>query len=100
MPAIQKVYEDNQARGLEVLAINTTYQDRESSATEFVQQFGLTFPIPLDRTGEVARFYQLRALPTTFFVDRKGVIQKVVLGGPMSEVTLQTAVEMLLEGIP
>jgi peroxiredoxin len=100
MPAIQRVYEANQERGLEVLAINMTYQDRESAANEFAQQYGLSFPIPLDRTGEVAKIYQLRALPTTFFIDREGFIQKVVLGGPMSEVTLQTAVEMLLEGTP
>ncbi len=98
MPAIQDVYERNRDRGLEVLAINTTYQDREKDAAAFVQEFNLTFPIPLDRTGEVARQYQLRALPSTFFVDRDGVIQKVVIGGPMSETTIQTAVEQILEG--
>jgi hypothetical protein len=57
----------------------------------------LTFPIPLDRTGTVSRQYQLRALPSTFFVDRAGVIRKVVIGGPMSEATIQTAVEEILE---
>ncbi len=97
MPAIQRVYEANRDRGLEVLAVNLTYQDGEREAADFAAEFGLTFPIPLDRTGTVARQYQLRALPTTFFVDREGVIQKVIIGGPMSEATIQTAVEEILE---
>ncbi len=97
MPAIQSVYEANRDRGLEVLAVNTTYQDSEQAAADFVAEYGLTFPIPLDRTGAVARQYQLRALPSTFFVDREGVIRKVIIGGPMSEATIQTAVEEILE---
>ncbi len=98
MPAIQDVYDRNKDRGLEVLAVNTTFQDREADAAAFAREFNLTFPIPLDRTGEVARQYQLRALPSTFFVDREGVIRKIVIGGPMSETTIQTAVEQILEG--
>jgi peroxiredoxin len=97
MPAIQAVYEKNRDRGLEVLAVNTTYQDSERDAQAFVQEYGLTFPVPMDRDGSVSRQYQLRALPSTFFVDRNGIIRKVVLGGPMSETTIQTAVEEILE---
>ncbi len=98
MPAIQSVYERNRDRGLEVLAVNTTFQDSERDAAAFVQQYSLTFPVPLDRTGSVSRQYQLRALPSTYFVDRDGVIRKVVIGGPMSETTIQTAVEEILKG--
>jgi peroxiredoxin len=100
MPALQEVYLANRDRGLEVLAVNTTYQDQESAAAAFVQDFNLTFPILMERTGDVARQYQLRAMPSTFFVDREGVIRKVIIGGPMSEVTLQTAVEELLQEAP
>jgi peroxiredoxin len=96
MPAIQAVYDRNRERGLEVLAINTTFQDREVDAAAFVQEYGLTFPIPLDRSGNVSKQYQLRALPSTYFIDRMGVIRRVVIGGPMSETTLQTAVEEIL----
>jgi peroxiredoxin len=98
MPAIQRVYEKTKGRGLEVLAVNTTYQDSEGAATEFIQELGLTFPVPLDRDGTVSQQYLLRALPSTFFVDRQGVIRKVIIGGPMSEATIQTAVEEILEG--
>ena len=98
MPAIQLVYEKTRERGLEVLAVNTTFQDSERAAADFIQELGLTFPVPLDRSGTVSRQYQLRALPSTFFVDREGIIRKVIIGGPMSEATIQTAVEEILEG--
>jgi peroxiredoxin len=100
MPAIQQVYEANRGRGLEVLAINMTYQDSETAAVEFAREHGLSFPILLDRRGAVGYRYQLRSLPTTFFVDRLGVIQQVILGGPMSEVTLQTTIESMLSEVP
>lgn len=100
MPALQRLYEDNHERGLEILAVNTTFQDSAGTAQAFVDELGLTFPVPLDRSGEVSRLYQLRALPSTFFIDRHGVIRQVVLGGPMSEATLQVAVEILLEEAP
>jgi len=97
MPAIQQVYEKAKGRGLAVLAVNTTFQDSERDAAAFIQELGLTFLVPLDRDGTVSRQYQLRALPSTFFVDREGVIRKVIIGGPMSEATIQTAVEEILE---
>jgi len=100
MPALQAAYEADNARGLEILAVNMTYQDREQDAQRFVQDFGLTFTIPLDRDGTVARQYQLRALPSTFFVGPDGVIRKVVIGGPMSEATIRSTVSELLEELP
>src|SRR3972149_5609247 len=92
MPAIEKVYRANKERGLEVLAVNSTVQDNEADAADFVQNFGLTFPIPLDRTVAVSARYQLRALPSTYFIDRGGLIRSVVIGGPMSEAVIQSKV--------
>jgi len=100
MPAIEKVYRANKDRGLEVLAVNSTFQDSEADAAAFVQDFGLTFPIPLDRLGAVSNRYLLRALPSTYFIDRLGIIRSVVIGGPMSEAVIQSKVEDLLEEAP
>jgi peroxiredoxin len=96
MPAIQSLYERYEQEGLIVLGVNMTAQDRVAAASTFVSEFGLTFPILLDESGLVANLYQMRALPTTFFIDRDGVIQNVVVGGPISEVTLRTMVVELL----
>ena len=97
MPALQSLYEEYQDQGLVVLAVNMTYQDSASAASAFAAEFGLSFPNMLDRTGLVGSLYRMRALPTTFFIDREGVIQEVVVGGPMSELTLQSMIIELLD---
>ncbi len=100
MPALQAAYEMDRDRGLEILAVDMTYQDREQDVRRFVQDFGLTFTVALDRDGTVARQYLLRALPSTFFVGPDGVIRKVVIGGPMSEATIRSTVRDMLEELP
>ena len=97
MPALQAAYEANRARGLEIIAVDTTWQDRAEDAADFAQEHGLSFPIGLDHSGSISRQYLLRALPSTFFIGPDGVIKKVVIGGPMSEATIRTAVEELFE---
>jgi cytochrome c biogenesis protein CcmG, thiol:disulfide interchange protein DsbE len=50
----------------------------------------------LDRDGAVSRSYRLHALPSTFIVDRKGMIRDVIYGGPLSEATLLSKIDRLL----
>jgi peroxiredoxin len=97
MPDLEAAYKANRDEGLVILGINSTFQDSPEAALSFADAQGVTFPILLDRTGEVSRQYLVRALPTTFFIDRQGIILRVVVGGPMSEATLTSTVRNLLE---
>ena len=97
MPAMQKLYDEYKDQGFVVLAINMTYQDNPAAVVPFVQENGLTFPILLEGTGEVGETYELRSLPSSFFIDRNGIIQEVVIGGPMSEALLRTRIESILQ---
>lgn len=100
MPAMQRVYEDLRAEGFEILAVNATNQDSRTAAQAFVNEMGLSYPILMDVDGLVSRQYGLRALPTSFFVAPDGIIQEVVVGGPMGEALLRIRVEQLLEARP
>jgi cytochrome c biogenesis protein CcmG/thiol:disulfide interchange protein DsbE len=97
MPAIEKSYHRYKDAGLIVVGLNMTSQDSESDARAFVQELGLTFPIVLDRDGAVRDRYQLLGLPSTFFIDRKGIIRSVIVGGPMGEATIQSHIEDLIQ---
>lgn len=97
MPAIQKMAQEYKEQGFIVLALNMTYQDDPLAVAPFIQKYGLTFPILLEETGSVAEAYQLRSLPTSFFIDRYGVIQEIVVGGPMSEALLRIRIEQILK---
>jgi thiol-disulfide isomerase/thioredoxin len=100
MPAIDRIYKEYETQGFEVLAIDTTYQDDLVDAKAFVQTLGLSFPILLDRTGEVSQLYLLRGLPSSYFIDREGIIRHIVVGGPMSETLIRTKIQELLEITP
>ena len=97
MPAIEKIYNEYKDDGLTVLSINMTYQDTATNIAPFVDEYNLTFPILIDESGSVSKAYQLRSLPSSFFVGRDGIIQEVVIGGPMAEALLRTRVEQILK---
>lgn len=97
MQSIEKVYNEYKDQGFVVLAVNMTYQDDASRVMPFVTEQGLTFPIVLDETGDMAQAYQLRSLPSSFFINRDGIINEVVIGGPMAEALLRTRVEEILK---
>ncbi len=97
MQSIEKMYREYKDQGFVVLAVNMTRQDDASAVTPFVEKLGLTFPILLDERAEVERAYQLHSLPSSFFIRRDGVINEVVIGGPMSEALLRTRIEEILK---
>ena len=98
MPALQRVYADLHAQGLEVLAV--TVETDQDALQAFVDAYHLTFPIGVDATTDVARLYRVQGTPTTFFIDRDGIIRWVVVGGPMSEGLVRSKVEALLQEAP
>jgi cytochrome c biogenesis protein CcmG, thiol:disulfide interchange protein DsbE len=100
MPVLQMLHETYRDRGLVVLGVNSTVQDSAAGARKFVDQVGVTFPILLDSSGAVSRRYLLRAMPSTFIVDRQGVVQAVLIGGPVSAAVLRSKIEPLLEQRP
>lgn len=97
MPAMQTVYDDLKQQGFTILAINTAYQDNIGDATTFAQIHQLTFPLLLDTDGSVANLYEIRSLPTSFFIDPQGNISEVIIGGPMSEALIRIQVEKMLD---
>ena len=97
MPAIEKLYLEYKDQGFIVLGLNSTIQDNRANITPFIKEYNLTFPILLDELGEVSRTYQIHSLPTSFFINRDGTINEVVVGGPMSEALLRTRIEDILQ---
>jgi thiol-disulfide isomerase/thioredoxin len=97
MPAIERVYQRHREDGLVVVGLNVTAQDSEAAARAFAQEFGLSFPIVLDRDGAASARYELMGLPSTYFIDRQGIIRAVIIGGPMSEAVMLSHIQDLLQ---
>lgn len=100
-PALEKSYAQYKDAGVVILGVNLTNQDVVSEVESFVQEFNLTYPILLDGDGSVSNsLYQIRGLPTTFFINREGIIRTVLVGGPMSETFIRSKIEALLQEVP
>jgi len=97
MPAFEQAYQDYADQGFVLLAVNAIQQDSISAIEDFYAAYGLTFPIVLDTDSDVSRAYQVRSLPTSFFVGKDGVISEVVIGGPMAEALIRSRIEELIK---
>jgi len=96
-PALERTYRQYKDAGVVILGVNLTNQDSVNEVESFVQEFSLSYPILLDRDGQVGILYQIQGIPTTFFIDRDGVIRTAVVGGPMSETFIRSKIEALLK---
>jgi len=92
LPAIHAFYQSHRQEGFIVLAVNA--EEGTATVQDFVQRQGFTFPVLLDSHGGVMNRYGVRALPTTFIVDRQGNI-RYVHRGEISSQTLAEVVEPL-----
>ena len=78
MPAIQSRFERYQDDGFVVLAVN--FDEPRGDVQAFGDEFGLTFQMLLDPGAAVQKLYRTRSYPSSFFVDREGVIQVQHIG--------------------
>jgi len=91
MESIYKKYKDEFA----ILAVNvTTSEKKKEDVNKFIEEYKLTFPIPMDEKGEVFHQYEVMGYPTSFFIDSDGIIRRVVLG-PVDEKELKTEIKKL-----
>ena len=65
-------------------------------ADEFIEREGLTFPVYYDMTGEAARQYSIRAIPTTIFVDAEGYLAGSATG-MLDKENLMAGIQMAME---
>jgi cytochrome c biogenesis protein CcmG, thiol:disulfide interchange protein DsbE len=94
MPDLEDLAREQRASGLTVIAVNL---DEESAAVQrYATALDLTLPIGLDRGGRVSALYNLVALPTSFFVDRQGVVRDLNIGA-LTARGLRTKVARILD---
>lgn len=93
MKAIETVFQANKGK-LQVLAINAG-QDK-ATINAFIKKIGVTYPVLLDENSAIARSYGVVGLPTTFFIDSKGIVRGKIVG-EADEATFARHVQELLQ---
>jgi len=78
MPALQRLREQLGPEGFEVLGVNI--REGPARIEPFVRKVGIRFPIVRDTDGAVTKAWGVGVYPTSFIVDRGGLIRYVLVG--------------------
>jgi thiol-disulfide isomerase/thioredoxin len=78
MPAMEKLHQEFKNKDFAMVTINL--QESASQAKQFFKDFELTFTALLDSDGEVGAYFMISAIPTTFILDKEGIIIGKVMG--------------------
>ena len=77
-PKLQELYVKYKASGLEIVAISV--DDEKGGLSAFANAHGAKFPIGWDEGKKIADKWKPEAMPSTFIVDKNGVIRHVHKG--------------------
>lgn len=96
MPHMQKYYDKyGEKDNVVILAVNLTYDsDSEEKVKQFASSYNIEFPILLTATDAIEKQYKLVTIPSTFFIDTEGRIQRHIVG-PLDLSALQQYVSEL-----
>lgn len=78
MPSMQDAYNHYKKDEFEIVAVNV--QESDIAVKSFVKSYGLSFPIVLDKEGEVYRSWEIFNLPTSVFIKPNGKIERTYEG--------------------
>ncbi len=94
LPLFESVYHSYKERGVKMAAINVS--EPEKFVSGFLSKTKVSFPVLLDRYGEVTESYGVTTLPATFLIGEDGRILKEVKGA-LSEDMLEDMIDGALE---
>ncbi|MBI2389429.1 MAG: redoxin domain-containing protein [Deltaproteobacteria bacterium] len=77
-PRLDALYRKHRADGLEVVAVSE--DDDDAKAAAFAKEANVTFTIAYDDDGKAAEAFAVQSMPTSYLVDRRGVVRYVHAG--------------------
>lgn len=95
MPLLQSMADRHRSAGLRVLGFSVDRGD-PARVRAYVHDRGITYPVAIVDQEIERAFGGVRGYPTSFLLDRSGVIQHAVIG-PLAPATLELAVRRLMD---
>ena len=66
--------------GDQLVVLGVDYLEQPADAVGILNKLGATYPAVLDGAGTVAQHYRVTYMPTTFFIDKDGVLRVIKTG--------------------
>jgi peroxiredoxin len=95
IPVLNDLFKQYQSQDLIIIGVAMDY-DPEAQVREMVRKKNMNYQVVLDSNGEIARaFGNVSLTPTTFFINRHGLILKHKLG-EMNHSELELAIQSIV----
>ena len=72
MPVLEKIVHEYGPKGVVFLGI--AVDDTEAKIKDFIARYGVTFPVGLDKTATIQKSFGIYGIPTTYFINKQGII--------------------------
>ena len=96
MPFLQQVYVDWTAKQSSLVMLTINYKEGPDKIDPFMTTLNLSLPVLLDTDGSVAKKYNIVAIPTTFFIDKDGIIQEKMVGAFSSPQQIESYLDKIV----
>ncbi len=97
-PKLQDLYTKYSASGLSIVGISEDEPDDKGSIPGFASSFGAKFTLGWDEDKAVAHAYKPQTMPSSFLIDRKGVVRYAHVGfHDGEELEVEKEIKELLE---
>jgi len=77
IPALNDLWDKYKDKDLVIIAVA---EDSLKSVKPFVEKYKMKYPVLIDQYGGVKRSYNVRALPSSFIIDKNGNIHCIAIG--------------------
>jgi len=98
MPLLQRMHARHVSQGLSLLGFSVD-RGGADGVRAFLREHAVTYPVAIVGESTERAFGGVRGYPTSFLIDRAGVVRNVVIG-PLAPATLELAVRRLLDEAP
>ncbi|MGD2081104.1 MAG: TlpA disulfide reductase family protein [Nitrospirota bacterium] len=96
LPGLEGLRREYAGRGLAVVAVSTDSTER--GIRKFLAETPLSLRVVHDRDGRISQLYGVFSLPTTFVIDRRGIVISHIIGErDWGSSRMRSQIETLLE---
>jgi peroxiredoxin len=94
IPELISLYDKYKARGLTLIGVSIDAEGGDEAIRSFMEEFKMQFPVWHDPDKRVMEQFRAIGVPSTFLIDRSGILRWRKLGPvPANDSTLAAAIE-------
>ena len=99
IPELREIHAKYKDRGLELVGVSVDAEGAEDNIREFMTEFEMTYPVWLDPAERISAQFLTIGVPTTFLIDKGGVLRWRKTGPIVTgDTSLTNAIERALSG--